>query len=72
MIYKSILSPKQYRKDKCVQVQITKQNCAHSSFSRVGLPEEEGGFSLLLLPQQGQRQRLILTTALMEGLILSC
>lgn len=47
-----------------------KQSCTHSSFSRVGLPEEEGGFSLLLPPQQGQIQGLVLTTALMEGLIL--
>lgn len=40
----------------------------YSSFSGVVLPEEECAFSLFFLPQQGQRQGLVLTAALMEGL----
>lgn len=47
-----------------------KQSHAHGMFSTVSLPEEECGLSLLLPPQQGQRQGLKLNTALMEGLIL--
>lgn len=47
-----------------------KQCCAHSGFSRVSLPEEEGALGLLLPPPQGQREALILAAALMQGLIL--
>lgn len=38
----------------------------------MALPEEECAFSLFFLPQQGQRQGLVLTAALMEGLKLWC
>lgn len=41
---------------------------SYSSFSRVALPEEECAFSLFLFPQQRERQGLVLTAALMEGL----
>lgn len=43
----------------------------HCSFTTVGFPEEEGGFSLLLLFQQKQRQTLILSATLIEQLILN-
>lgn len=45
---------------------------AYSRFSRVALPEEEGAFRLRLLLGQGQRQGLVMTAALMEGLKLGC
>lgn len=50
-------------------MQVTNKSLvAYSRFSGVALPEEEGRFSLLLLPQQRQRQGLILAAALMEQL----
>lgn len=44
--------------------------CSHSVSSWVALPEGEGDFSVLLFPQQRQRQSFVLVEALMEGLML--